>query len=185
MESLQLIQTVWTRLVANVFTANGITALCTFLMTVIAGAAPSFAKRQIRGSRQQAQVQNFLSLQRDFYQEPYVGHRRCAGEAWVKGEKESAALIQVMNFLENVGLLVKRDYLNIEDVWEMFSADVFPIYRGAKPIIDEYRKTDANIYTNLQYLYDQLTELEAKKGGRNACYTDEEVEHYWEQESKT
>lgn len=52
----------------NVLTANGITAACTFAMTIIAGFALKFAKGQVEESHKQAQVQHFLTFNREFSQ---------------------------------------------------------------------------------------------------------------------
>lgn len=90
-----------------------------------------------------------------------------------------------MNFFENIGLLLKRGYLNAEDVWEMFGVDIFPIYVSGKQVIEETRSDDPNSFTKLQYLYEQLIIVEKRNGGPGGLPTDQELRSYWERESRT
>ena len=58
-----------------------------------------------------------------------------------------------MNFFEEVGLLVKRGYLDPTDTWEMFSSTIFPLYTAVERSVADNQIDDANTFRNFVNLH--------------------------------
>jgi hypothetical protein len=114
-----------------------------------------------------------------------VTYRVCAAQQWLQGNHTSSELVEVINFFEEVGLLVNRGYLDSEDTWEMFSDTVFPLFDGCKVSIREDQRSDANIFTNFVALYSALAKVEKRRNGKAYDQSVTEIEAFWREELKT
>jgi hypothetical protein len=166
-------------------TADVITAFFTAVIGITGVVALIYAHTQLKESRKQAQIQHLVNFIRDFVNEPMVTYRVCAAQQWLQGNHTSSELVEVINFFEEVGLLVNRGYLDPEDTWEMFSDTVFPLFDGCKVSIREDQRSDANIFTNFVALYSALAKVEKRRNGKAYDQSVTEIEAFWREELKT
>jgi len=165
-------------------TPDMITAFFTALIGITGVIALLYARSQLKESRRQAQIQHLVNFVRDFANEPMVTYRSCAAQKWLKGDTTSSDLIEVINFFEEVGLLVSRGYLDPEDSWEMFSDTVFPLFCGCETSIRSDQQEDANNFCNFVALYDTLTEIEKDKKGTAYRQSVDDIRDFWREELK-
>jgi hypothetical protein len=165
-------------------TPDVITALFTAVIGITGVLALLYARTQLKESRRQAQIQHLMNFLRGFANEPMVTYRVCAAKQWLQGNKTSSELIEVINFFEEVGLLVNRGYLDPEDTWEMFSDTVFPLFKGCETSIRDDQRHDANILTNFVALYNALAKIERRRDGKAYDQSAEEIETFWREELK-
>jgi hypothetical protein len=164
--------------------ADTITAIFTAVIALTGVIALFYAWRQLRESRRQAQIQHLVNFLRDFANEPMVSYRVGAAEEWRKGNRSSTQLVEVLNFFEEIGLLVNRGYLETKDVWEMFSDTVFPIFACCKEQILRDQEHDPNIYVHLAKLHQGLIRIEKAHRGRADYQSSEDIAEFWEEELK-
>jgi hypothetical protein len=85
--------------------------------------------------------------------------------SYLNGDADSIEMWELLNFFETIGLLLRRRYLNCDDVWEMMSYYVFPLYWSTKAIVEKVRNEDGNTLSNFEYLYAYLAKAEKKHHG--------------------
>ena len=161
-----------------------VTASFTAVIGITGVVALIYARTQLKESRRQAQIQHLVNFVRDFANEPMVTYRVCAAQKWLRGDKASSELVEVINFFEEVGLLVNRGYLDPEDTWEMFSDTVFPLFNGCEISIRDDQRDDPNTFTNFVALYNALAKVERCRGGAADKQSRDEIEDFWREEQK-
>jgi hypothetical protein len=90
-------------------------------------------------------------------------------EQMIKIRKEAAAAILnktysgvdvLLNFFETIGFLVKKNAIDRKVVWNFFSFFVINYYQAASNFIKDIRKDDKTVWSNLEYLYNELVKIE-------------------------
>jgi hypothetical protein len=128
--------------------ADWLTAAGTTVMAVTGIAALFYAARQLNESRDLAKVQHLLDFVKQFNSEPMVGLRKSVAEQRLQGNTEPDGMDDILNFFETIGLLVRRDYLDTEDVWDSFSYWMFNVYVDFRQYIEREQQDDYTYYSD-------------------------------------
>jgi hypothetical protein len=88
----------------------------------------------------------------------------------------------ILNFFETIGLLVRRGYLDIHDVWDCFSYWMFNVYADAHEIIKQEQEDDASYFSDFSALIEKLRVVEEKEGGTDYPPSSEDIEEFWKYE---
>jgi hypothetical protein len=76
---------------------------------------------------------------------------------------EQAAILTVLNYLEGIGILVKRKLVNVDFVSDFWSGDIPMIWDKLKPIVEgERRKWNYPLLLNAEYLYNEMKQREQR-----------------------
>jgi hypothetical protein len=103
------------------------------------------SQNQIEISRDAVKIQHLLSLVTQFESEPLVSSRRSLAQKRLAGELEPDETQDILDFFETIGFLVRRNYLNAHDVWDMFSYWLFNVFADFKKTIEEEQEYDPRI----------------------------------------
>jgi hypothetical protein len=77
---------------------------------------------------------------------------------------EQTAILAVLNYLEGIGILVKRKLVDIDFVWDFWSGDISTIWEKVKPIVEgERRKWNYPLVLNAEHLYNEMKKREQRK----------------------
>ena len=144
---------------------------------------------QIRASQKASSLQLFVQLTHKF-EEPSMRHLR----------KEFAALLHsslvntnlkvdpihdetVLAFFENLAYFTHHGFLDVKIVWNYFVDDVCGYWNAAKPHIIAMRKNinDEELYIEMQWLNDGLTNLDAKRS-KGKIWSQDKIRRYLEAE---
>jgi hypothetical protein len=71
----------------------------------------------------------------------------------------------VLNFCDHVGLLTRRGYLDVRDVWSDLGYWLFNIYEDARPVIDADVKTNPASMKECSWLIEAMRPIEIKEDG--------------------
>jgi hypothetical protein len=161
-----------------------ITALATSVLALTAVAALGFTIIQLRRSRESDRIKHLLSFIHDFECDPIATVRRTVGEKFLAGEKYPVEAQNLLNFFETIGLLVRRKYLDINDVWSSFSYWMFYIYASFRDDIEQEQREDGTYYGDFCKLIERLRKIEKTKGCKDDRPSADEVRDFWEDEVK-
>jgi hypothetical protein len=161
---------------------NLVTAICTAVLAFTGVYALWFASQQLKQNREEAQVQHLLMLSAQYEQEPMVTYRKVCAQKRLAGDSEPPEEDRIISFFETVALLVNRGYLKETDVWETFSADIFPLYADARNMIADAQKDDPPTYLNFMSLVKKLKSIEAQQGGTSSTPSEDDVKGFWQDE---
>jgi hypothetical protein len=158
------------------------TAVFTGLLALITLVAVLVGYFQLRAFRTEARVQHLLQLDEKFTKEPMLSYRHKLAEKRLRNEKDPDELYQLLDFFETVGLLVKRGYLDEDDLWNTFSYSVFVLNADARQNLEQDQRDDPTTYAEFTYLVKCMERIEAKNHGTFAHPSKEEIEDYWKLE---
>ena len=67
----------------------------------------------------------------------------------------------VLNYLEGIGILVRRKLVDIDLVYDFWSGDIATLWEKLKPIVEgEKRKWKYPLLLNSEYLYNEIKKRE-------------------------
>jgi hypothetical protein len=69
----------------------------------------------------------------------------------------------ILNFCDHVGLLTRRGYLDVRDVWSELGYWFFNVYADARPVIDADEKTSPASMKECSWLIEAMRPIEAKE----------------------
>jgi hypothetical protein len=70
---------------------------------------------------------------------------------------EQTAILAVLNYLEGIGILVRRKLVDIGLIYDFWSGDITTIWEKVKPIVEgEKRKWNYPLLLNSEYLYNEM-----------------------------
>ena len=76
---------------------------------------------------------------------------------------EQTAILAVLNYLEGIGILVRRKLVDIDLVYDFWSGDITTLWEKLKPIVEgEKRKWNYPLLLNSEYLYNEMKKREQK-----------------------
>ena len=76
---------------------------------------------------------------------------------------EQTAILAVLNYLEGIGILVRRKLVDIDLVYDFWSGDITMLWEKLKPIVEgEKRKWNYPLLLNSEYLYNEVKKREQK-----------------------
>lgn len=143
-----------------------------------------YAGRQLRQARESAKIQHLLGLITQFENDPLVGIRKTLAEKRLKDVPEPQQMDNILNFFETVGLLVRKNYLDLHDVWSSFSYWMFNMYADFREYIDQEQKNDPTYYSDFSTLVERLRTVERKEHGNSDRPSKEDVRGFWKEESE-
>ena len=76
---------------------------------------------------------------------------------------EQTAILAVLNYLEGIGILVRRKLVDVDFVFDFWSGDITMLWEKLKPIVEgEKRKWNYPLLLNSEYLYNEVKKREQK-----------------------
>jgi hypothetical protein len=161
--------TLWDRMIAI---GTAILALGTFIAIVV---TVHLANVQLNEQRDEVKVQHLVDESDKFDKDPLLSERRALAADRIDRTHETLRpmdydnsppeLWDVLNACDHIGLLTRRGYLDVTDVWNEFGYWLFNIYADAEPVIQTERKSDPASMANCTWLIDQMTPIEMKDEG--------------------
>jgi len=166
---------------------EAVTAIGTSVLALTGVVAIVYTRSQLRQNRELVRVQHLRDLFREFDLAPMSDRRRELAELRLDKDGVSPldedtapqCLFDVLDFFEHIGLLVKRGYLSRDDVWDTFSYWMFNIFADARSLIEQKRKEDPTVYSNLVKLIEQMRKIEKAKGGEADTPSKEDIEGFY------
>ena len=149
-------------------------------LAITAVLALLLAYKQLEQNGDEAQIQHLLSLAEQYEVDPMATYRAEWCRKKLAGEKEPIEEDRILYFFERIALLVDRGYLKDNDVWEIFSVEIFPLYMVAKDAIAKMQTLDPTAYSNFLSLVTRLRAIETLRGGTNSVPSEDEIKQYWE-----
>lgn len=163
-------------------TAERITATCTVVITVTGLAAFILAYRQLHQDHEESQVAHVLDLDKQYATDPMISYRKAYADKRLRGVVDPDEEFELLDFFEGVGQLTRRGYLDLDDVYNYFSEDIFYIYADTRDEIDQTQKDDPPEYENLLWLVQRLEPIEAEKHGTQLHPSKDDLRSYWQGE---
>jgi hypothetical protein len=162
----------------------GATALFTGAIAATGAWALIYAKRQLKQAHEAEMVHHLVRFIEQFESEPIVTYRRVTAEKRVKGTHYPVEAQNILNFFETIGLLVRRQYLDLEDVWSSFGYWMFNVHADLRDDIEQEQRDDASYYRDFCDLIERLREVEQEHGGSDDRPSRDEVLEFWRDEAK-
>lgn len=129
---------------------------------IVVGATAVFVWRQARELRFALQVQSLLAVEERFNGREYRRCRHLAARQ-LQTNDPGADADDVLDFLEMLGLLVRRKALDVEMVYHTFFYWIDGYWRAAKVLIERERGRDPRVWENLHDLHNRVLAIENKK----------------------
>jgi TPR repeat protein len=123
------------------------------------------SKEQTSIAKEQVNVQLYLEIRKDFDGDRLVDARERLAKQLLRNTRHDKLQEDVMNFFEDMGMLLRRGYLDRDMVWETFSYYAKMWWSACKAyVIDEReRARDKTFFTNFGEIAEQMCEDEAKR----------------------
>ena len=118
--------------------------------------------------------------------ERMLKRRRSAAIALLNNENNSD-VDEVLNFFEQLGLLMRKKAIDKEVVWYSFYNCAIGYWTAAKSYILQERSKDITIWIDYNYLYNELLKIEKKKTKKTLKqleYSKEYIDEFLSDESK-
>ena len=119
--------------------------------------------RQTRQTAFVAGVELLFSTYERFYSAEMLANRRRAAAGLLTNEPSAAD--DVLNFFEVVGLLTRRKALDETMVWHLLSGCVVPYVAASAKYIEESRRADKTIWSEVLWLAERMQAIERRQGG--------------------
>ncbi len=167
-------------------------AVANTALVLTSGGAIAYAARQLKHEREYRSVDNLEKQLTFFLSESFLGARRRLAEARTRGgdlvpllpDDPPAVALEVLDFYDHLGLLVKKGHLDVYDVWHTFYEWAQPVYVDLQPLIEgedsSYRDHYSDLRTLMRRMDDiQIKRMHAKNANHWALWTPERiVDHY-------
>ena len=170
--------------------------IATSVLVLTSAGAIAYAGLQLRHERAYRSVANLEKQLTFFLSDNFVGARRRLAQARLDLEDEVPVLrswdldsppvsaFEVLDFYEHLSLLVKKEHLDVYDVWHTFYEWAQPVYVDMQSLIESPESMYAEHYDDLQRMMRKMDELQLKRmhdRGANhwVLWTPERIiEHY-------
>jgi hypothetical protein len=162
----------------------GITAACYVLIAGTGVWALVYAKQQLKQARESEKVHHLVRFIEQFENEPMAGYRKALAEKRLKGTSYPPEAQYVLNFFETIGLLVRRGYLDADDVWSSFAYWMFNVYADLREDIEQEQRDDETYFGDFCSLIETLRKIEKDEGCSDDHPSREEIRDFWRDESK-
>jgi hypothetical protein len=171
---------------------EAVQAVATVVLVMTSAGAIAYAGLQLRHERAYRTVENLEKQLSFFLSEKFVAVRRRLAEArldetglkpWTIDDPPVSAF-EVLDFYEHLSLLVKKDHLDVYDVWHTFYEWAQPVYVDMQLLIESEESPYREHYSDLQWMIRkmdeiQIAKMETQKGEHWALWTPERIiEHY-------
>jgi hypothetical protein len=167
-------------------------ALSTAILVLTSAGAIGYAALQLKLEREYRSVANLEKQLTAFQNDSFVAARkRLAQDRLVDGvlvpldkEVPPASALEVLDFYDHIGLLVKKGHLEVYDVWHTFYEWAQPVYVDLRELIEESDSQFRDHYTYLRQLMRKMDELQiarmhVQKANHYALWTPHRIiDHY-------
>jgi hypothetical protein len=161
------------------------TALFTAIIAGTGVWALVYASLQLKQARESERMQHLLRFIEQFEHAPMAGYRKVVAEQRTKGVTYPAEAQEILNFFETIGLLVRRGYLDVDDVWSSFSYWMFNVYADFRDDIEQEQKDDDHYYQDFCALIELLRKIEKEADGNDDHPSREDILEFWRDELRT
>ncbi len=162
-----------------------VTAGATLAIAVTGAWALIYAAKQLKQSREDEKVRHLVEFTKEFDSEPMVTWRKHVAELRLKGQSYPDEALRLLDFFETIGLLVRRGYLDEDDVWSMFSYWMFNIFADFREEIEQLRRDGDVYYGDFCELIERLRAIEKESGGSDDRPSKDEIKAFWKDEAIT
>ncbi|MGA1984482.1 MAG: hypothetical protein ABSG84_18695 [Acidobacteriaceae bacterium] len=137
------------------------------------------ASGQLREMRDEVKIQHLIEESNKFDQEPLLTSRKNLAKKRIDQRKEvllpldpddaPTEMWDILNECDEVGLLSKRGYLDVADVWSQMGYWLFDVYADAEPVVESDRKGSPTSrpnpasMENCSWLIEQMRPIEAAR----------------------
>jgi len=167
-------------------------AVSTAVLVLTSAGAIGYAALQLKQEREYRSVANLEKQLTAFQAESFVAARkrlardRMANGGLVAVDKDTppASALEVLDFYDHIGLLVKKGHLEVYDVWHTFYEWAQPVYIDLRPLVEDEDSPFIDHYLDLKRLMRQMDELQlarmhGKQANHWALWTPERIiDHY-------
>ncbi|RXH57473.1 hypothetical protein [Granulicella sibirica] len=171
---------------------NELQAISTTILVLTSAGAIGYAALQLRQEREYRSVSNLEKQLTVFHGEAFrAARKRLAVDRLVNEELAEldrdvppVSALEVLDFYDHIGLLVKKGHLEVYDVWHTFYEWAQPVYVDMRPLIEDEDSAFIDHYTDLRRLMRQMDELQiSRMHGKNANHwalwtPDRIIDHY-------
>jgi hypothetical protein len=164
--------------------ADCTTAVATAVIAVTSLCALIYASRQLAQAREGEKVKHLIEFIQEFEREPMAQYRKIVAEKRGRGTNYPPEAQKILDFFETIGLLVRRGYLDEDDVWSSFGYWMFNIYADFRDDIEQERRADKTYYEDSCELLERLHKIEKAKGSSDDHPSKEEIQDFWKDEVK-
>lgn len=162
-----------------------INAGATAVIAITSVVALVYAHFQLKNSRDTEKVKHLVEFNREFDSEPISVWRKSLAQQRLNGVAFPDEALRLIDFFETIGLLVRRGYLDVDDVWNTFSYWIFNIYADFRDDIEQIRRDDDNYYSDFCDLLERLSDIEHAAGSKDDRPSKEEITEFWRVEVKS
>jgi hypothetical protein len=167
----------------NTEVAGAVTAIATAVLALTSIVALVYAIMQLSQAKQSDKIRHLLSFVNEFEREPISGWRRTTAKKRLAGEEYPDEAQDILNFFETIGLLVRRGFLDIHDVWSSFSYWMFNVHADFRDDIEQEQREDGSYYLDFCNLVEGLRKVEAEEEGKGDRPSKDEISEFWEDEA--
>lgn len=164
--------------------ADAVRAVATAIIAVTGVCALIYASKQLNQAREAERVKHLVEFNREFDSEPMSNWRKIVAEQRLKGVGYPDEAQRLLDFFATIGLLVRRGYLDEDDVWSTFSYWMFNIYADFREDIEQMQRDDKNYDLDSCELLERLREIEHEMGSKDDRPSRDEIREFWEDEAK-
>jgi hypothetical protein len=168
----------------NVIT-DSFTAAGTMVLAGTGVWALIYAHLQLKQTRESEKVKHLVEFIEEFEREPMAHYRKTVAEKRLKGTSYPPEAQKIIDFFETIGLLVRRGYLDADDVWSSFGYWMFNTFADFRDDIEQEQRLDKNYYGDFCDLIMRLHKIEEEMGSSDDRPSKEEIMDFWRDESKT
>ena len=128
----------------------------------------SLAKEQLEGqlsiARGQREIELYLALRKDF-DGPLIVARKIVAQQFLANAAHDEIKETVLDFFEDMGMLIRRDYLDRDMVWGTFSYYARMWWSSCKEYIEAERArlNDSSFFTDFEYLVEWIGKEDVKR----------------------
>jgi hypothetical protein len=135
----------------------------------VAGFTWWLVKGQLSIAKEQRKIQLFLELRKDF-DGSLLRERQLLARQLLNSTPHDEINETVLNFFEDMGMLLRRDFLDREMIWDTFSYYARMWWSACRDYIAKEREDvggDETLFTDFDYLVNCIAEDDAKKRGKS------------------
>lgn len=154
---------------------EAVQAISSSILVLTSAGAISYAGLQLRHERAYRSVSNLEKQLSFFLSENFVAARRRLAQArldlsgpdpqllpW-ELDAPPVSVFEVLDFYEHLSLLVKKNHLDVYDVWHTFYEWAQPVYVDLQALIESQDSMYADHYSDLRKLMRQMDEIQLKR----------------------
>jgi hypothetical protein len=161
-----------------------VNAISSALLVLVGVGGIIFAYFQIKESREEAKIQHLVEVVQQFDQPPYSDIRIRLATQRIDTKKRivrplnvddpPGEMIDLIDFFQHIGLLVRRGYLDEGDVYGEFADPMFLLYVDARPLIDARQKEEPAVWGDFTDLMQAMERIDREDNAGVANHPSQE-----------